>query len=68
MCPYCFLQFDLGQVMISRKWNKNYNIPIIYCSQLVGLAMGFGLHEMGLHFHMVKVDDFAKKIGASGTY
>jgi heterodisulfide reductase subunit B len=68
MCPYCFLQFDLGQVMISRKWNKTYNIPVVYCSQLVGLAMGFSPHEMGLHLHMVKVDDFAKKIGASGTY
>lgn len=64
MCPYCFLQFDLGQIMISRKWNKNYKIPVVYCSQLIGLAMGFSTREMGLDFHMVKIDDFAKKIGA----
>jgi heterodisulfide reductase subunit B len=56
ICPTCFSSFDIGQIMISRKRGKNYNIPIIYLFQLLGLAQGFGPEEVGLHIHRVKAD------------
>jgi len=62
MCPNCFLQLDLGQVSIRQKFKRIYNIPIIYLTQLLGLAIGFNAQEMGLNFHRSPTDSLIKKI------
>jgi len=62
LCPYCFLQLDLGQVILSRKLGRSFGIPVFYLSQLLGLAMGFSPREMGLDFHTVKAHDFARRM------
>jgi heterodisulfide reductase subunit B len=54
-CPFCFEQFDLGQVLVERKKNASFGIPVLYASQLLGLAMGRTADEMGLELHRVKV-------------
>jgi heterodisulfide reductase subunit B len=62
ICPTCFSSFDLGQIMISRKKGKTYNIPVIYIFQLLGLAQGLGPEEVGLHVHRIKADKVLEKI------
>ena len=52
-CPFCFEQFDLGQVVIGRKKGSNFGIPVLYATQLLGLAMGRGADELGLDLHRV---------------
>lgn len=54
ICPYCFLQFDLGQIALVKNLRK---IPILYLTQLIGLAMGYSAYEMGLQFHKIKIDN-----------
>ena len=63
ICPTCFNSFDLGQMMIARKMNREFNMPVIYYCQLLGLAQGLSPEEVGLHTHRVKVDKALKKIG-----
>jgi heterodisulfide reductase subunit B len=53
-CPFCFEQFDLGQVIIGRKSGKKFDIPVLYASQILGLAMGRQPAEMGLNLHKIK--------------
>ncbi|MGB3341412.1 MAG: CoB--CoM heterodisulfide reductase iron-sulfur subunit B family protein [bacterium] len=65
ICPTCFSSFDLGQIMISRKRGKNYNIPVIYLFQLLGLAQGLSVEQVGLHTHRIKADKVLEKIGRS---
>ncbi len=65
ICPTCFSSFDLGQIMINRKKGKDYNMPVIYLFQLLGLAQGLKPEEVGLHTHRVKADRVLTKI-ASG--
>ena len=65
VCPTCFSSFDLGQIMISRKRGKSYNIPVIYLFQLLGLAQGMGPEEVGLHKHRIKADKVLEKIAWS---
>lgn len=62
ICPTCFSSFDLGQLIIARKRGKNFNIPVIYLFQLLGLAQGLSAEEVGLHKHRVKVDKVLEKI------
>lgn len=60
ICPYCFLQYDLGQMILKRK--LKFQIPILYYSQLMGLAMGFTAREMGLDLHKVKTHRLTEKL------
>lgn len=62
MCPYCFLQYDVGQFVLSSKFKKQLKIPILYLTQLMGLAMGYGAHDMGLEFHKVNPDSLIRKL------
>ena len=62
VCPYCFLQFDLGQIACNQRFNKKYQIPVLYYPQLLGLAMGFNSKELGLEFHKVKADKVVENL------
>jgi heterodisulfide reductase subunit B len=45
-CPFCFEQFDLGQVVIARRKGADFSLPVLYVTQLLGLAMGLkGVYE-----------------------
>ena len=56
ICPTCFNSFDMGQILIARKMNREFNLPVIYFCQLLGLAQGFTPEEVGLHLHRIKID------------
>ncbi len=56
ICPSCFDEFDLGQIVLGRKLKKTFDVPIVYYFQLLGIAQGMSLEEVGLNMHKVKVD------------
>jgi heterodisulfide reductase subunit B len=62
ICPTCFSSFDLGQIMVARKFDEKYEIPVIYYCQLLGLAQGFTIEELGLNLHRVKVDNILARV------
>ena len=52
-CEAAFLQrgfdeFDLGQIVLGRKYKKKLDIPVVYYFQLLGLAQGLKPEEVGL--------------------
>ncbi len=51
-CPFCHLQLDLGQLEVNNifkdKIQAPFNIPVIYYTQLLGLALGMSFEELGL--------------------
>jgi len=50
-CPFCHLQYDVGEVQL-----KEFKIPVLHLSQLLGLAFGLEKDKLGLEVHQVKVN------------
>ena len=48
-CPYCRAQLESAQLEINENYNEKFNIPIFYYTELLGLAMGFSVEELGIH-------------------
>jgi len=65
ICPTCFSSFDLGQIVVGRKKNTKFDIPVIYYFQLLGLAQGLTAEDVGLSLHKVKADRIIERIGAA---
>lgn len=61
-CPACFQQFDMRQRELSKLYDINYNIPVIYITELLALAMGFSPEEIGLKFHRIRLNEILEKL------
>jgi heterodisulfide reductase subunit B len=48
ICPFCYLQFDRGQIEVWDTFKTKYDIPILYYTQLLGLSLGFPPVKAGL--------------------
>ncbi|MFW9824305.1 MAG: CoB--CoM heterodisulfide reductase iron-sulfur subunit B family protein [Candidatus Thorarchaeota archaeon] len=54
-CPACFQQLDTRQRDLSKKFETEYNIPVLYLTELYALAMGISPDDIGLKFHRVRL-------------
>ena len=50
-CPFCHLQYDAGQAQL-----KEFGIPVLHLSQILGLAFGLEKEKLGLECHLTKVN------------
>ena len=65
ICPYCFLQYDLGQMLLANRMGNKPPIPVLYYTQLLGLALGYNAVEMGIDMHKVKANQLVEKLSPS---
>jgi len=49
VCPLCQSNLDTRQGDINKKFGTSYKIPILYLSQLIGLAQKLGYSQLGLN-------------------
>ena len=56
-CPACGFQFDNMQMVIETDAGDNYELPVLYFPQLLGLAFGREPEELGLDENRVSVDE-----------
>ncbi|MEE9118819.1 MAG: CoB--CoM heterodisulfide reductase iron-sulfur subunit B family protein [Calditrichia bacterium] len=62
ICPTCFDSFDIGQIRVSRKFNKKYGIPVVYLFQLLALTQGASTEQVGIQFHKIMPEEFLEKL------
>jgi heterodisulfide reductase subunit B len=61
-CPFCGVMYDSNQKVIEKTFEREFNLPVLYLTQVLGLAMGMDQKELGLKAHAVKTHDLLEKI------
>jgi heterodisulfide reductase subunit B len=62
-CPACFQQLDTRQRALTKMFETEYNLPVLYLTELYALAMGFSSDELGLKFHRIRLSGVLEKLG-----
>lgn len=52
-CPLCFINLDMRQKAAGEHDNSNFDLPVFYFTQLMGLAIGYSAKELCLSKHFV---------------
>ena len=61
-CPMCHSNLDMRQDESNKLFNTDYNIPILYFTQVLGLAFGLTPEDLSLHTHLVETEGLLRKI------
>ncbi len=62
LCPMCQLNLDAYQDAVNAHFGTNYQIPIVYFTQLMGLAFGLPAKELGFGKEIVSAKPALEKI------
>lgn len=54
-CPMCHTNLDLRRSAIEEALGRSITIPVLYVTQVVGLALGLSERRLGMHRHHVPV-------------
>jgi len=63
-CPDCGLMFDAKQKDAATTVGAKLNVPVVYLTQLLGLALGIEQDKLGLHLNQSPVDQLLSKVSA----
>jgi len=61
-CPSCHMMFDGKQEAGGRATGQTLSVPVLYYTQLLGLAFGMDQRALGLHLNRSRVDTVIEKI------
>jgi len=62
-CPLCSIMYDQYQPTLEQMFETEYKLPVLFYTQLLGLAMGMDAKALGLKKNKVKAKDLLAKIG-----
>lgn len=62
MCPFCSVMYDDNQKKIEQKFQEQYNLPVLYYPQVLGLAMGLEPKALGLQMNRVSTKVLLEKV------
>ena len=61
-CPLCHLSLDAWQSKLKKQTGKDFQMPILHLSQLIGVAAGLEESELKFKRHVVSVGADARKL------
>jgi len=56
VCPFCHLNLDAYQSMVNRRLKTNFNLPVLFFTQLMGIAFGIESKALGLQENIVPLE------------
>jgi len=63
LCPMCQINLEAYQGQVNRMFGTDFNIPILYYTQLLGVAFGIAPKELGIGKEIVSANAALRKIG-----
>ena len=64
-CPLCQMNLDLRQDQASRAYKRTFSMPVLYYTQLLGLALGLQPSELGLEKLVVSCGAILTKLNVA---
>ena len=61
-CPMCHANLDTRQEEIEENYQTTYHLPILYFTQLMGLAFDIPVEKLLLKSHLVDTEDVLEKV------
>ena len=61
-CPLCHLSLDAWQSKLKKQTGKDFQMPILHLSQLIGVAAGLADSELRFKRHVVSVEPVVEKL------
>jgi succinate dehydrogenase / fumarate reductase cytochrome b subunit len=61
-CPLCHLSLDAWQSKLKKQTGKDFQMPILHLSQLIGVAAGLADSELKFKRHVVSVEPMVEKL------
>jgi heterodisulfide reductase subunit B len=65
LCPMCQMNVDLYQSEVNHRFRTQFHVPILFFTQLMGLAFGAAAHELGIGAEVVSARDALLKVGVA---
>lgn len=62
VCPLCHLMLDAKQKVLEQRHGEKIGIPVLYVTQLVGVALGLDPDELGLRMNSVSPMPMVEKV------
>ncbi|MGB2963426.1 MAG: CoB--CoM heterodisulfide reductase iron-sulfur subunit B family protein [Anaerolineales bacterium] len=61
-CPLCQVNLECYQGAVNEEFGTDFNLPILYFTQLLGLALGISPKELGIGIELVSATPVFKKL------
>jgi heterodisulfide reductase subunit B len=62
-CPLCHSNLDMRQKQINAQYGTNFDLPVFYITELIGLALDISPKDLGMNAHFVDTKKVMEKIG-----
>jgi heterodisulfide reductase subunit B len=67
ICPLCQFNLEVTQSKMVKKYKDDVRVPVLYFSQLLGLALGIDKADLGLSRSIVPLNSLWGKLGKGGV-
>jgi heterodisulfide reductase subunit B len=64
-CPMCQINLDMRQLDIRKQMGKQYDMPIVYVTQLIGLCLGISADKLGFNKLMIPASTVIESVGGA---
>ena len=62
VCPLCQTNLDAYQSRVNRKFKTNYKLPVLFFTQLMGIAFGLDGKTLGLNKNIVSSNEVMERV------
>ena len=67
LCPLCQFNLEINQGKIVKKFGEDVRMPILYFTQVMGLALGIAKEDLGLSRSIISLDGMWAKLSNGGA-